>query len=314
MKIHFTTTLIIIVIFFLPYNSISQDFIKVGGTKDFADMALIYTMTQGLPLFFQDFDTRNECIAALKSGEIDSCIIPLDAALTLYSKSKKKIAFLCVTQSVDYYCVSKNASTLANMVGKVVTIQNDTFAKGYLSWILSKSDIPVGPNLNEVHLNITNIPQSKLLNRITSMPDILLLSEPAKTALQKTADTPLYYIDLQDHYLNITGYNFMLPKNVLIARRDFLKNEDALKILTDSVRSSITTLNSNLSLSLNTAKSLGIEIQESVATYSIARANFVYTTAKESKDSVYHYIEIYNKATQTASQKLHSPDNEFFGY
>lgn len=270
-------------------------------------------MEEGLPYFFQDARDEKDLVDLLKMGEIDCAILPLEAALLLYKKSRGGVAALSTIQSSDYYIASSEVKTLSDLVGKKVLIPSGIFSEGYLTWILKKSGIGVGSFQNEVFLMTTNSNQRELLNDIIKNKRVAIINEPARSALISTAGGPINIIDLQDHYLNITGYTFLPPKNILVIRKDFLKSLDGVKSLATAIKKSITFVNTKSDLAANLAKKHEININPAVAARAIKKASFTFITMKESRDSLVHFIELFNNVADKEYQ-LDIPGSDFFSY
>lgn len=281
---------------------------RVGYIKGLIAVPFAYLATDSENFELFEYKDCNALYAALIKKDIDVSTLPLNVAIKAFEKSGGQIVSLCLTQTTSFYLVGKGASNLSVLVGKKAISYGGYLTRGFIDWILKKSNIPY-----ELETETSDMTSKMIFNfdyqeakdkvfRAVSSGDFAFIMEPVATSCVKVQKV-YRLIDLQDTYINITGTR-ALPLAACVGNKEFCQsNYDKLLVFIQKVESCITNIHRYPAAVATLIRNNNLGVNASIALEVLQYANYDYKAMKQCVESVKEYIDIYNKGVLLAASE-----------
>jgi len=257
------------------------------------------------------YQSPDEIVGKLVSGEIDIACIPSNLAAVLYNKTQKGITLLG-TNTLGVLYIVENGETiksLADLKGKTIIMSGKGATPEFiLDTVLASAGLDVARDVTvEFMANHTDV-ASKV---ITNPGTIALLPEPHVSIAEAKAKTVKVAIDMNAAWQESQKTD--LPMGVIVARNDFIKEKGKdLGAFLESYKKSVAFVNKNVDEAAALIAKHKIIPNAAVAKKAIPKCNIVFKDAKESKDSINKFYEVISKI-DPKSVGGSIPDEAFYG-
>lgn len=236
--------------------------------------------------------------AALSNGELDAALVPIDAAVRIYSATGGKVSLAAVTASGGWKIVERGTvvRNIWDLAGKTVYVPRESsMAVKLFEYVATGYDFILGDTLT-----LEEVPTSELASHdLALMPAVL-----AGSTIVRDAETH-FALDLGEELENVAGFS-LLPVGCLIVRSDV---EDAeLQALLADLRVS----QENLSDNLDTVVALKMAAsQEEAWAAANDSCTFVWYTGEELRERLEGFIDLLY-SLDPALIGGHIPDDGFY--
>lgn len=233
----------------------------------------------------------------LKSEEVDVCAVPvviLPEVLNYLDFSYGCIGFY-ETSSFCVLSSDKKVKKITDFLGKSINVYgNNSVGYNFLTWILTENEIPLTTSSGGIFISVLNSRENIVSSLITKKNYSAILCEPDISVVLRKNKSLKKIINLQKEYSAIKGNDFVLPVNVIIAKKDFIKNNKEILLQFEDIFSkSISDMYQNPQKIQFYAKEFNLGIKDKVIIESIKNMNFEYVNS-DYEDMVLAGLQILN--------------------
>ncbi|MEG0923432.1 MAG: ABC transporter substrate-binding protein [Anaerovoracaceae bacterium] len=257
------------------------------------------------------YQSPDEIVAKIVSGEVDLATVPSNLAAVLYNKTKGKIVSVsAVTLGVLYVLENgKTISDISQLKGKTIVASGKGGTPEYvLEKILKENDLKLGKDVKVEWLaNHTEV-VGKLLSKEGT---IAMVPEPFVTVAKAKGGQGINQVlDMNKEWKTSTGQD--LPMGVLIAQNSFVNDRKAdLEIFLADYSESVKFVNKEPAEAATLIAKHGLVGDEKIAEKAIPNCNIVMYQKGESTELQKSFLDIlYKMNPQAVGGKL--PGEEFY--
>jgi len=217
--------------------------------------------------------------AAFNDIGYDIIIAPVNLGAKLFN-AKPLYQLIGVLTWGNYYLISKDPINLDDITTlDIVAFGQNQIPDMMLKYILAEKGIT--PNISYLD-GVTDIPAAYLLDD----NKVYLIAEPSLSILNQT--TPLYIIDIQDAYQDITGIT-NYPQAGVFVHHDM--SDEAVSQLITAIEQSITNIITK-SDAHDLLTRVGISIDEAIYLDAFNRSNIDFKSSIDEKDTIIAYFNL----------------------
>lgn len=233
----------------------------------------------------------------LKTEQIDICAVPVVLLPDMLNYLDFAYSCIGVFETSSFYVLSsdKKVKKITDFLGKSINVYgNNSVGYNFLTWILTQNEIPLTTSAGGIFISVLNSRENIVSSLITKKNYSAILSEPDVSVVLRKNKSLNKIINLQKEYSAIKGNDFVLPVNVIIARKDFIKNnKESLLQFEEVFSNSISEMYKNPQKIQFLAKKFNLGIKDKVIIDGIKNMNFEYINS-DYKDLVLESIQILN--------------------
>ena len=233
----------------------------------------------------------------LKTEQIDICAVPVVLLPDMLNYLDFAYSCIGVFETSCFYVLSsdKKVKKITDFLGKSINVYgNNSVGYNFLTWILTQNEIPLTTSAGGIFISVLNSRENIVSSLITKKNYSAVLSEPDVSVVLRKNKSLNKIINLQKEYSAIKGNDFVLPVNVIIARKDFIKNnKESLLQFEEVFSNSISEMYKNPQKIQFLAKKFNLGIKDKVIIDGIKNMNFEYINS-DYKDLVLESIQILN--------------------
>lgn len=287
--------------------------LKIAALKGPTGMGLVKLMEDDQNLYeITLYDSPDQIISKIVTGEIDGAAIPSNLAPILYSKTNKKIQLTSVTTLGILYIVENGNSvkSIADLKGKTILSSGKGGTPEYaLNYILEKNglkpDVDVNIEYKSEHADVAAAIASGEAN-------IAVLPEPFVTTVKAKVPNISVPIDLTKEWEKAAGGNSQLIMGVFVMQKDTIdkRKADVDKFL-KKYKESVDFVNNNPKEASELIAKYSILPNAKIAEAAIPKSNIVYISAQDAKKSLIgFYTVLMNSNPKSIGGSL--PDENFY--
>ncbi|MBE6692572.1 MAG: ABC transporter substrate-binding protein [Ruminococcaceae bacterium] len=285
--------------------------IRIAGMKGPTSIGFVGVMENNENEYeFSLEGTADAIVPKLIKGELDMAAVPANLASTLYNNTEGEIQILAVNTLGVLYILSKGEITsVSDLKGKTILATGKGTTPEYtLRYILSENGID--PD-KDVTLDFKSEATEVVSALAQSEGGVAMLPQPYVTiALNKLKDFKVS-IDLNEEWKKLNPDGGIVT-GVLVVRKSFAdENEEAVKSFLSQYKSSVESVNSDVS---NTAKLVvkhGIFDNEKVIEAAIPNCNITFISGEDMINPVNKYLGVlYEQNEKSVGGKM--PKEDFF--
>ena len=268
--------------------------IKIAVLKGPTGMGIVKLMEENKDLYdITLYDSPDQIVSKIVSGEVDGAAIPSNLAPILYTKTKQGIKLVAVNTLGVLYVV-ENGTTVKNisdLKGKTIVASGKGGTPEFaLNYILNKNglvpDKDVKIEWKAQHSDVAAALASKQIN-------LAVLPEPFVTTT-KLKDAALNVnIDLTKEWEKVSGTDSQLIMGALIFRSDFItKRGSDLDAFLVKYKASVDYVNKNAAAAGALIEKNAILPNAKAAELAIPRSNIVFISAQDAKKSLTGFFTV----------------------
>lgn len=256
------------------------------------------------------YQSPDEIVGKVVSGEVDIACVPSNLAATLYNKTEGEIRLLATNTLGVLYIVEKGdtITSIDDLRGKTILASGKGSTPEYiLNHVLQTQGIDPEKDVTiEYFANHSDIASQLTVTEGA----IALLPQPFVTTVLAKDESVRVAIDLNEVWE--AAEQMELPMGTIIASKSFVETraKDLKQFLTD-YEASVTFVNNNVDEAAALVVAYGIIANEGIAKKAIPECHIVYRDSAASKDSLNTFYEILSASEPKAiGGKL--PDEDFY--
>lgn len=255
------------------------------------------------------FQSPDEVVGKVLSGEMDIAAVPSNMASVLYNKTEGKVELIAVNTGGVLYLLENGTAVndLTDLKGKTIYASGQGGAPEY---ILQRILLDAGLSMDDVTIqwlaNHSDVASSASVNEGA----VALLPEPFVTVT--TAKNPNMRIAADLNAIWDETYHTDLPMGTLIASKALVDERgDDLKVFMNEYEKSVAYVNENTAEAAAMIADAGIVADAAVAEKAIPRCNIVFQSGKEAKEALGNFYDIlFQMEPKSLGGKL--PDETFY--
>ncbi len=256
------------------------------------------------------YQSPDEIVGKLVSGELDIACIPSNLAAVLYQKTQKGISLLG-TNTLGVLYIVENGETIKNLEDlkgkKIILSGKGSTPEFIMNNILLSADINPSKDVTiEFMANHTDVVSTVVANPGT----IALLPEPHVSIAQAKGEGIKVVLDMNAAWEESESVD--LPMGVIVASNTFIKEkENDLGVFLESYKKSVEFVNNSPDEAAVLIEKYKIIPSSEIAKGAIPKCNIVFRDAQKSKVSLQKFYEILN-AIEPKSIGGSIPDEAFY--
>lgn len=273
---------------------------KVGALKGPTSMGMVQMINESKEnknkeYNFTIYNSVDEIVPKVVSGEIDIAAIPSNVASVIYNKTKGKIDTLAINTLGVLYVVENGNSikTIDDLKGKTIYSSGKGATPQFaLDYILKKNKIDPQKDVN---IEYKSEHTEALASLVNDKNGVAVLPQPFVTVAKAKNKNLSVVLDLTKEWdkVNKGGKDKgTLITGVLIARKDFVdKYPEKVKSFMNEYKKSVEFTNKNVE---EAAKLIGENkiVPTPIAKAAIPKCNITYIDGKEMKDKLSGYLKV----------------------
>lgn len=237
------------------------------------------------------YQSPDEIVGKIVSGEVDIACIPSNLAAVLYNKTKKDITLLG-TNTLGVLYIVENGETvksLKDLKDKKILMSGKGAAPEFIfDTVLSSAGLD--PTKDVTVTFVAN--HTDVVSQVVANPGTIgLLPEPHVSIAQAKEKKVNVAIDLNAAWQESQKTD--LPMGVIVARSTFIKERGSeLEAFLESYKKSVDFVNSNVDEAAPLMAKYKIIPSEAVAKTAIPKCNIVFKDAQTSKECINKFYQI----------------------
>lgn len=257
------------------------------------------------------YQSPDEIVGKVVSGEIDIACVPSNLAAVLYNKTQGGIKLLGTNTLGVLYLVEQGTSinSLADVKGKTILASGKGSTPEFiLNTILLENGINPETDVTiEYMANHADVISALLADGENK---VALIPEPHVTTAMIKGEGVRVAVDLNEEWKK--AKNMDLPMGVIIASKDFVENkQDDLDIFVERYKKSVEFVNSHVDEAAVLVAKHQIVPSEAIAKQAIPKCNIIFRSSQESKESLDEFYKIISEIEpKSVGGKL--PDEAFY--
>jgi NitT/TauT family transport system substrate-binding protein len=287
--------------------------IKIAALKGPTGMGLVKLMEENKDTYdISLFDSPDQLVSKIVTGEIDGAAVPSNLAPILYNKTNGGVQLLGINTLGILYVVENGTSIkdIKDLKGKTIYSSGKGSTPEFvLNYILKKNGLEPDKDVKiEYKMQHSDLAAAVVSKEVK----IAVLPEPfVTTAKMKDADLQIP-IDLTKEYEKVSGTNSKLVMGTIVFRKDFLdkRAKDVDEFLT-KYKNSVDFVNNNKAEAAKLIEKNGILPNAKLAEMAIPKCNIVFISAKDGQESLNKFYNILKENDpKSIGGKL--PDENFY--
>lgn len=284
--------------------------IQIGSLSGPTGIGMVNLMENPESYAVSVYQSPDEVVTKVISGELDIAAVPSNLAAVLYNKTEGEVVLLATNTLGTLYILENGESvtSLADLKGKTILASGKGGTPEYiLNQLLTDAGLDPATDVTVNWLmNHTDVATTLVAQEGT----IAMLPQPFTTVVTEKTEDVRISLDLNEEWQSSQGTT--LPMGVLIARRSFVEERGAdLEVFLTAYEASVKSVNADpAAASLLVAKH-GIIADAVVAEKAIPLCNIVYVSAQEGKDDLNSFFGIIS-AMNPKSIGGKMPDEAFY--
>jgi len=287
--------------------------LKIAALKGPTGMGLVKLMEDDQDLYeITLYDSPDQLISKIVTGEIDGAAVPSNLAPILYSKTQKKIQLTNVTTLGVLYIV-ENGNTIksiADLKGKTILASGKGGTPEFaLNYILEKNglkpDVDVTIEYKAEHADVAAAVAS-------GQAKIAVLPEPFVTTTKAKVASLSVPIDLTKEWANVSGDGSQLIMGAFVMEKTTIDSRKAdVKKFLQKYEASVKYVNANPKEASELIAKHAILPSAKVAETAIPKSNIVFIGAQDAKKSLTGFFTVLmNNDPKSIGGSL--PDENFY--
>lgn len=256
------------------------------------------------------YQSPDEIVGKVVSGELDVACVPSNLAAVLYNKTEGGIRLLG-TNTLGVLYIVENGSSIASvedLKGKTIYASGKGSTPDFiLNHVLKSNGIDSEKNVKIEYLaNHADIASQVMANE----GSVALLPQPFVTTVTEKSDAVNVVLDLNELWYESEQMD--LPMGVIIASEDFVTNNPkGVKTFLKDYEESVQYVAENLDEAAKLVAEFGLVPSEEIAKLAIPKCNIIFRDAGESKESLDAFYNIlFKNDPKAVGGKL--PDASFY--
>ncbi|HKM28217.1 MAG TPA: MqnA/MqnD/SBP family protein [Anaerovoracaceae bacterium] len=268
--------------------------VKIAALKGPTGMGMVQLLDQG-NYEVGLYQSPDEIVAKIVSGEVDLAAVPSNLASVLYNKTKGNIkAVSVITLGVLYIMENGDSITsVADLKGKTIIASGKGGTPEYaLQKILENAGLKIGEGTDDVKIQWLANHTEVVGKMIAEDGAVALVPEPFVTiAKAQGGPNQKVALDVNEEWKSATGED--LPMGVLIAQKSFADERAAdLDIVLAQWADSVTFVNENPEEGAALIEEKGIFDKAAVAEKAIPNCNIVCYNSAGTKAAMKSFLQI----------------------
>lgn len=257
------------------------------------------------------YQSPDEIVGKVVSGEIDIACVPSNLAAVLYNKTEGNIQLLGTNTLGVLYLVEQGETiqSIEDLKGKTILASGKGSTPEFiLNNILKENNIDPEKDVTiEYMANHTDVIGTLIANEENK---VALLPEPHVTTARTKDETIRVAIDMNAEWKRIE--NMDLPMGVIIVNKNFVTNrQKELDIFVNKYKESVEFVNTQVDEAAKLVAKHQLVPNEEIAKEAIPKCNIVFIDSQNSKASLEKFYEIISKIEpKSVGGKL--PDEAFY--
>lgn len=237
------------------------------------------------------YQSADEIVGKIVSGEIDVACVPSNLAATLYQKTQKNI-YLLATNTLGTLYIVENGDTvhsIEDLAGKtIVSSGQGSTPEFVLDKLLLGAQLDPEKDVTVKFVaNHTDVVSELVANEGT----IALLPQPHVTIATSKNDKVQIAIDLNETWMS--QEQTQLPMGVIIANKTYVDaHKEAINTFLTDYEASVKFVNENLEEASEMMEAAGVLASQEIALKAIPDSHIVFMDATSSKDSLENFYQI----------------------
>lgn len=256
------------------------------------------------------YQSPDEIVGKVVSGELDVACVPSNLAAVLYNKTEGGIRLLG-TNTLGVLYIVENGSSIASVEdlrGKTIYASGKGSTPDFiLNHVLKSNGIDSEKDVKIEYLaNHADIASQVMANE----GSVALLPQPFVTTVTEKSDAVNVVLDLNELWYESEQMD--LPMGVIIASEDFVTNNPkGVKTFLKDYEESVQYVAENLDEAAKLVAEFGLVPSEEIAKLAIPKCNIIFRDAGESKESLDAFYNIlFKNDPKAVGGKL--PDASFY--
>lgn len=255
------------------------------------------------------FQSPDEVVGKVLSGEFDIAAVPSNMASVLYNKTKGQVKLIAVNTGGVLYLVENgtDVQSVSDLKGKTIYASG---RGGAPEFVLQRILLDAGLSMSDVNIkwlaNHSDVASSASVEKGA----VALLPEPFVTVT--TAKNPDMRIAVDLNGVWKETYHTDLPMGTLIASKELMDNRpEDLKVFMAEYEKSVAFVNEHTDNAAEMIVKAGMIADQAVAEKAIPRCNIMCLTGKDARDALGNFFEIlFKMEPKSLGGKL--PDETFY--
>ncbi|WP_138207672.1 ABC transporter substrate-binding protein [Haloimpatiens lingqiaonensis] len=290
-----------------------EEKIKIGALKGPTGIGMVKCMEENKDKYeISLFNSPDEVVSKIVSGELDGAAVPSNLAAVLYNKTKGDVNLVGVNTLGVLYIV-ENGNTIKDikdLKGKTVYSSGKGSAPEFIfNYILKKNGLEPDKDVKiEYKMQHSDLAASVASKEVK----IALLPEPFVTSSKlknKELNVP---INLTEQWDKVVEDGSKLVMGAIVFRKDFVSNKkDSLNNFLKDYEKSVDFVNKNNQEAGKLAEKHGVMPKAKIAELAIPRCNIVLMQGEEAKKSIEGFLKVlFQSNPKSIGGKL--PDEGFY--
>jgi len=284
--------------------------VKIGSLNGPTGIGMVKLMEEPDKYQVTMYQSPDEVVGKIISGEVDVAAVPSNLAAVLYNKLKGDIVLIGVnTLGVLYIVENGNAVTdISALKGKTIVASGKGGTPEFiLNQLLVNAGLDPQKDLTvNWLLNHTDVASTLMAKEGT----IAMLPQPFTTIITEKNPKVRIAVDMNAEWK--TSQKMELPMGVLIAKKSFVEDREAdLGIFLKDYKASVDFVNSDLEGAAELVSKYGIIPDALIAKKAIPQCNIVFITAQDGKAALIDFYKIIS-AMDPKSIGGTMPDENFY--
>lgn len=265
--------------------------IEIASLKGPTGMGMVQLMESPDKYLITTYQSPDEVVGKIITGEVDIAAIPSNLAAVLYNKLEGDIVLLG-TNTLGILYIVENGDTIksiSDLKGKTVVASGKGGSPEFiLNQLLKEAGIDPVKDL-EINwmLNHSDVASTLMAKEGT----IALLPQPFTTIVTEKNPNVGIKIDLNKGWEDTQGV--ALPMGVLIAQKSFVTTRGSdLEIFLKDYAASVAFVNTEVDAAADLISKYGIIDDAAIAKKAIPQSNIVFLSAQEGKDGLAFFYKI----------------------
>lgn len=284
--------------------------ITIGSLNGPTGIGMIKLMEEPDKYQVTIYQSPDEEVGKIISGEVDIAAVPSNLAAVLYNKLEGDIVLIGVNTLGVLYIVENGDGVIdmSDLKGKTIVASGKGGTPEFiLNQLLVNAGLDPQKDLTiNWLLNHTDVASTLMAKQGT----IAMLPQPFTTIVTEKNAKVRVAVDMNAQWE--TSQEMELPMGVLIARKSFVENREAdLTIFMKDFAASVDFVNSDIEGAAELVSKYGIIPDELIAKKAIPQCNIVFISAQDGKADLINFYKIIS-AMDPKSIGGTMPDEDFY--
>ncbi len=268
--------------------------LKIGTLNGPTGIGMVQLMEQPELYEVTTYQSPEEAVGKIVTGELDIAAVPSNLAAVLYNKTEGGIVLLG-TNTLGVLYIVENGSTvnnLADLKGKTIIASGKG---GSPEFILNQLLIAAGIDPSkDVTINWMMNHTDVASTLMATEGAVAMLPQPFTTIVEEKSPAVRIAVDLNEEWQ--TSQQTALPMGVLIAQKSLISDREAdVQIFLSAYAGSVAFVNTDPAAAGALVSKYGIIADQAIAEKAIPLCNIVFVSVEDGKADLNRFFEIIGK-------------------